>query len=202
MRIDNEFIAPAEPEEAWQLLTDLAQVAPCLPGATVESVEGDLLNGNVALRVGPMTMRYAGQAQFTFKDDANKVATIHAKGRDGRGGGSVEATIKAALEPAPGGSKVTLTTDLNLTGRVAQLGRGPISEVSAKLMVQFAECLAAKFQQAGPAASVDVAAAPGEPIDLLDRSVLPLRTIAWAAGGLAAVLVIVLGQRRWGRSRS
>lgn len=201
MRIENEFIAPATPDEAWELLTDLARVAPCLPGATVESVEGDVLNGNVALRVGPMTMRYAGEARFTFKDDENKVATIQAKGRDGRGGGAVDATIKASLEPAAEGSKVVLATDLNLTGRVAQLGRGPINEVSAKLMVQFADCLAATFdaEETSPTDAPPPVAA--EAIDLLDRSVLPTRTIAIGAGGLIAVVMLIIGRRWWRRRR-
>lgn len=201
MRIDNRFTVPATPDRAWAFLTDLARVAPCLPGATVDSVAKDVLCGRVALRIGPMSMTYAGEAAFVMKDDVNRIATIRAGGRDGRGGGAVKATIKASLIEVPGGSEVNLTTELALTGRVAQLGQGPIKDVSAKLMGQFADCLATRIDlPAGTdATDADAAApAPVEPIDLLDSSLMPPRALAGGAAALAAVvaLCVLLGRRR------
>ncbi|WP_148573561.1 SRPBCC family protein [Nocardioides caldifontis] len=196
MRIDNQFTVPATPERAWEFLTDLGRVAPCLPGATVESVVGDALTGRVALRIGPMNMTYAGEAKFVVKDDANKVATIEAGGRDGRGGGSVKATIKASLAEAADGTDVLLTTELGMTGRVAQLGQGPVKELSTKLMGQFAECLAARIDDPDHEAD-DEQPAPsrrgGEPveaIDLLDGAMPSPKVLTAAAG---AVVLVVLG---------
>ncbi|MGI5270422.1 SRPBCC family protein [Nonomuraea sp. CA-218870] len=199
MRIDNQFIVPADAERAWDFLTDLARVAPCVPGATVESIDGGALTGRVALRVGPMNMTYAGDARFVVKDDVDKVATIEVNGRDGRGGGSVKAKIKAGLTEVPGGTQVTLSTDLGLTGRVAQLGQGPINDLSSKLMRQFADCLASRIEAQAPAPALAAAAPatpPAEPINLLDGSLLPTKKIAGvAAGAVALALAVLLG--RW-----
>jgi uncharacterized protein len=208
VRIDNQFTVPATPERAWEFLTDLGRVAPCLPGATVESVVGDALTGRVALRIGPMNMTYAGEAKFVVKDDVNKVATIEAGGRDGRSGGSVKATIKASLSELADGTEVRLSTELGLTGRVAQLGQGPIKDVSAKLMTQFADCLASRIDEPPVAAPTDesTADAPAlsprsapqphqaaEPINLLDGSLLPTKTLAALVGVVAMVVAVVLG---------
>ncbi|MBB3040624.1 SRPBCC domain-containing protein [Nocardioides soli] len=213
MRIDNQFTVPATPERAWEFLTDLGRVAPCLPGATVESVAGDTLTGRVALRIGPMNMSYAGEAAFVVKDDESMIATIEAGGRDGRGGGTVKATIKASLAEAPGGTQVCLATDLGLTGRVAQLGQGPIKELSAKLMGQFADCLAARLEE--PATRPADAGRPGdtsppappvepvEPINLLDASPVSTKVLAGVAAVAVAVVVGILlgrvGRRSGGR---
>ncbi len=210
MRIDNRFTVPATPERAWGLLTDLGQVAPCLPGATVESVVGDALTGRVALRIGPMNMSYAGEAAFVVKDDANLIATIEAGGRDGRGGGTVKATIKASLVEVPGGTQVCLVTDLGLTGRAAQLGQGPIKELSAKLMGQFADCLATRLEEppdrpsdAGRSRAAPAPVEPVEPINLLDASPVPTKVLAGVAAVVAAVVVGILvgraGRRGCGR---
>lgn len=210
MRIDNQFTVPATPERAWEFLTDLGRVAPCLPGATVESVAGDALTGRVALRIGPMNMSYAGEAAFVIKDDANMIATIEAGGRDGRGGGTVKATIKASLVESPDGTQVCLATDLGLTGRVAQLGQGPIKELSAKLMGQFADCLAARLAEpadrpsdAGRARDATPPTEPVEPINLLHASPVPPKVLAGVAAVVAAVVVGLLlgraGRRRGGR---
>lgn len=211
MRIDNQFTVPASPERAWEFLTDLGRVAPCLPGATVDSVEGEALAGRVALRVGPMNMTYAGEARFVVKDDVNKVATIEAGGRDGRGGGSVKAKIRANLEEVSDGTQVTLSTELGLTGRVAQLGQGPINDLSGKLMRQFADCLAATMDSDGTAAPAGAAASAGaantsasalrptEPINLLDSALVPTKALVGAVGAIAALALAVLLGRRTGR---
>jgi|SRR5690606_15852470 len=203
MRIDNQFVVPATPERAWEFLTDLGRVAPCVPGATVESADGESLTGRVALRIGPMNMTYTGEAKFVVKDDANKVATIEVGGRDRRGGGTVKAKIKASLTEVPDGTQVNLSTDLGLTGRVAQLGQGPINDVSSKLMRQFADSLAAQIDRPAPApGSAPAPAAPvaeAEPINLLDSSLLPKKQLAGAAAGLVALVVAFLLGRSVGR---
>ncbi|MEV4105634.1 SRPBCC family protein [Nonomuraea sp. NPDC049649] len=203
MRIDNQFVVPATPERAWEFLTDLGRVAPCVPGATVESADGESLTGRVALRIGPMNMTYTGEAKFLVKDDANKVATIEVGGRDRRGGGTVKAKIKASLTEVPDGTQVNLSTDLGLTGRVAQLGQGPINDVSSKLMRQFADSLAAQIDRPAPVpGSAPVPAAPvaeAEPINLLDSSLLPKKQLAGAAAGLVALVVAFLLGRSVGR---
>lgn len=202
MRIDNQFTVPASPERAWEFLTDLERVAPCLPGATVESMEGDVLAGRVAIRIGPIGMAYAGEARFVVRDDENKVATIQAGGRDPRGGGTVAARIRASLVEDPAGSRVDLSTELDLTGRVAQLGQGPINEVSARLMDQFVACLAERIgAEPGTSPPDDRTAASAEPIDLLSGSVLPIRSLVLLAGGIAALVAAVLLGRRLRRRR-
>ncbi|MFC5821923.1 SRPBCC family protein [Nonomuraea harbinensis] len=200
MRIDNQFVVPATPERAWEFLTDLGRVAPCVPGATVESVEGEALTGRVALRIGPMNMTYTGEARFLVKDEVNKVATIEVGGRDGRGGGTVKAKIKAGLTEVSGGTQVTLATDLGLTGRVAQLGQGPIKDVSSKLMRQFADSLASRIDEPAPAVGSPVApAVEAEPINLLDGSLVPKKQLAGAAAGLVALVLAFLLGRSVGR---
>lgn len=195
MRIDSQFTVPATPERAWEFLTDLGRVAPCVPGATIESVEGEVLTGRVTLRIGPMNLTYGGEARFVVKDDLNKVATIEAGGRDKRGGGSVQAKIKADLVEVDGGTQVNLSTDLGLTGRVAQLGQGPINDVSAKLLRQFADCLAARIDEQAPTTAAADGTAAAEPIDLLDGSLVPKKLIAGGAAGVAALIVaLVVGR--------
>lgn len=204
MRIDNQFTVPAAPERAWEFLTDLGRVAPCLPGATVESADGEVLNGRIAIRIGPISMTYAGEARFVVRDDENRVATIQAGGRDGRGGGTVAARIRASLVEDAAGSRVDLSTELDLTGRVAQLGQGPIHEVSARLMDQFVACLVERIgaDSAGTPPPAGPAPSSAEPIDLLSGSVLPIRSLALVAGGLAGLVgAILLGRRLRRRAR-
>lgn len=220
MRLDSQFIVPADPQRAWKFLTDLNLVAPCLPGASVDSIEGDEVTGRVVLRIGPMNMTYTGQAHFVVKDDVNKLATIEAGGRDGRSGGTAKAKIKASLVGVPGGTRVDLSTDLGLTGRVAQLGQGPINDISSKLMSQFADCLASRIGQQTLGAFEDNAATSGgvgipttaaggrapakavEPINMLDASLLPKKIIAVAAAGLAALILVTLLGRRHGKKEA
>ncbi len=201
MRIDNQFTVPADLERAWEFLTDLPRVTPCLPGASVDAVNGETLVGKVAIRIGPMNLTYAGEAKFVVKDDLNKIATIEASGRDGRGGGAVRAKIKASIAAVPEGTQVNLSTDLDITGRVAQLGRGPINEVSAKVMEQFAGCLATTIASdtapesgAGETARTPGATPTAQPINLLDSSVVPAR-VRGAVAAIAGVLVLLAVRR-------
>jgi carbon monoxide dehydrogenase subunit G len=144
MELTNEFRVAVPVESAWDLLTDVERIAPCMPGAQLQEIEGDEYRGIVKVKVGPITAQYKGAATFTSKDDASHVAVLTAEGRETRGQGNASATITATLVPDGDGTKVTVLTDLTVTGKVAQFGRGVMADVSAKLLNQFVECLESK----------------------------------------------------------
>ncbi|HET6818566.1 MAG TPA: SRPBCC family protein [Mycobacteriales bacterium] len=141
MNLENEFTVPVPVDEAWQVLLDVERVAPCMPGATLTSVDGDEFTGTVKVKVGPITVTYKGEAKFLSKDDATHSAVIEAKGKESRGSGTAGATVTTTLVGEGARTKVRVVTDLNVTGRPAQFGRGVMSEVAAKLIDQFAKCL-------------------------------------------------------------
>lgn len=141
MELTNEFTVDVPVEEAWAVLTDIERIAPCMPGAALEEVEGDEYRGVVKVKVGPVTTQYRGTASFLERDaDAHK-AVLKAEGRETRGQGNASATISASLEPAGSGTRVSVVTDLSITGRVAQMGRGVLADVSTKLLGQFVTSL-------------------------------------------------------------
>jgi carbon monoxide dehydrogenase subunit G len=141
MNLENQFRVDVPVETAWAVLLDLERIAPCMPGAQLQEVEGDEYRGIVKVKVGPITAQYKGAAQFTEVDEAAHRAVIKANGRDTRGQGNASATVTAQLTPNDGGTLVQLTTDLTVTGKVAQFGRGVMADVSSKLLGQFVECL-------------------------------------------------------------
>ncbi|PCK23168.1 SRPBCC family protein [Rhodococcus qingshengii] len=143
MQLLNEFEVDLPIEETWRLLTDLEKVAPCLPGASITSKEGDDFYGQAKIKVGPITAQYKGKAQFTNLDAKNRTAVLLARGKDSRGQGDATATVTAKLTPHGAGTKVTVETDLALSGKVAQFGRGVLADVSGALMGLFAERLQA-----------------------------------------------------------
>lgn len=141
MELTNEFTVEVPVDEAWAVLTDLERIAPCMPGAALEEVEGDEYRGVVKVKVGPVTTQYRGKASFLERDaDAHK-AVLKAEGRETRGQGNATATITASLEAAGDGTRVSVVTDLSITGRVAQMGRGVLADVSNKLLGQFVTSL-------------------------------------------------------------
>lgn len=141
MELNNEFEVAVPVSTAWGVLTDLERIAPCMPGAQLEEVEGDEYRGLVRVKVGPITASYKGVAKFLEKDDAGHKAVLKAEGRETRGQGNASATITALLAESAAGTKVTVATDLNITGKVAQFGRGVLAEVSGKLLDQFVQNL-------------------------------------------------------------
>jgi carbon monoxide dehydrogenase subunit G len=141
MELTDQFDVGVPVETAWAVLTDLERIAPCMPGAQLTEVEGDEYRGTVKVKVGPITAQYKGVARFAEKDDGAHRAVIDAQGRDTRGQGNANATITASLEPNGDGTRVSITTDLKLTGKVAQFGRGAIQDVSGALLGQFVSCL-------------------------------------------------------------
>jgi len=141
MELTNDFRVALPVERAWAVLTDVEQIAPCLPGAQLQEIEGDEYRGVVKVKVGPITAQYKGQAKFLSLDPEAHVAVLRAEGRETRGQGNANATITATLTPDGEGTAVAITTDLTVTGRVAQFGRGVLADVSAKLLDQFVACL-------------------------------------------------------------
>ena len=141
MELTNEFHVPVPLERAWAVLTDVERIAPCMPGAQLEEVEGSEYRGGVKIKVGPITAQYKGKASFIEKDDVNHKAVLKAEGRDTKGQGNASATVTAVLVSVGSGTNVTVTTDLTVTGKVAQFGRGVMADVSKKLLEQFVHCL-------------------------------------------------------------
>src|SRR3954449_5531162 len=144
MQLENEFTVPAPIDEAWAVLLDVERVAPCLPGAAVEPGSGDdgEYNGTMTVKIGPITARYKGTVKVQESDEAARRAVMRAQAKDARGQGTASATITSTMEPAGEGTKVSVVTDMRVTGPAAQFGRGVMQDVSAKLMTRFADCLA------------------------------------------------------------
>jgi carbon monoxide dehydrogenase subunit G len=141
MQIDNSFRVDVPVDEAWQVLLDLERIAPCLPGAQLQEIEGDEYRGVVKVKVGPITAQYKGTAKFERVDDVTHTAILQATGRDTRGQGNASATIQLTLVPDADGTQVVVETELAITGKVAQFGRGVMADVSAKLLDQFVDNL-------------------------------------------------------------
>src|SRR5881227_4312456 len=141
MELTNDFRVAVPPSTAWDVLTDVERIAPCMPGAQLQEVEGDEYRGVVKVKVGPITAQYKGAASFVERDDTNLKAVLKAEGRDTRGQGNASATITATLAADGDGTRVTVVTDLHVTGKVAQFGRGVMADVSSKLLGQFVDCL-------------------------------------------------------------
>ncbi|HEY3470031.1 MAG TPA: SRPBCC family protein, partial [Amycolatopsis sp.] len=141
MRLDHEFTVPAPIGEVWQAVVDPERVAPCMPGATLTKVEGDKFSGTVKVKLGPISLLYKGNGEFLEKDEAAHKVTIKASGKDSRGAGTAAATVTLTLTEAEGGTHGAVATDLAITGKPAQFGRGLISEVGGKILDTFAGCL-------------------------------------------------------------
>ena len=152
IELDNSFTVPVPPEQAWDVLLDVERIAPCMPGASVTSVEGDEIAGQVKVKLGPLSLSYKGTAKFTEKDPASHTIAIEATGKETRGAGTASATVHASLKPddAEGQTTVSIHTSLNVTGRPAQFGRSLLPEVSGKLIDQFAANLSGADRQHEP----------------------------------------------------
>jgi uncharacterized protein len=142
MELDHSFTVPVPPDQAWGVLLDVKRIAPCMPGATVDEVEGDVVTGRIKVKVGPVQLTYRGTAKFTERDQASRTVVVEASGKETRGSGTASATVRSTLEPAGDGTEVTMHTTMNVTGRPAQFGRGVMVEVGGKLVEQFAQNLA------------------------------------------------------------
>jgi hypothetical protein len=167
MKIANEFTISAPLDDAWDVLTDLAQVVPLMPGAQLIGQEGDDYMGKVKIKVGPVITEFTGKAKFVDLDRENHRAVINARGREARGTGNAAAVVTAQLHPDGNNSRVTVDTDLKIVGKLAQFGSGMLQQVSEKLLGQFVESLEAKLagsaQPAAESAPTETPAAQQEP---------------------------------------
>jgi carbon monoxide dehydrogenase subunit G len=153
-QIVNEFTVNRPIDEAWPIICDVERIAPCLPGAQLEEIEGDIYRGKVKVKLGAVSTQFKGEAHFVDRDDANHKATLKAKGRDTGGRGNAEADIVAEAEAlSPTSTKCVVTADLHITGKVAQFGRGIMGDVSKKLMDQFAANLNTMLDEQGTTAA-------------------------------------------------
>lgn len=155
MELTHSFTVPMGADEAFQVLTDIERVAPCMPGATIDSVDGETFTGRVKVKVGPMQITYRGKAQYKELDTEQHRAIIDARGQEMRGSGTANATVTASLTDKGDETEVTVVTNLSVTGRPAQFGRGVMNEVGAKLLGQFADCLSQQLSGTQEDAEVD-----------------------------------------------
>ena len=188
MDLNHEFIVNVPVNDAWVILTDLERIAPCLPGAQLTEVEGDTYRGQVKVKVGPIVAQFKGQASFVTRDDAAHTASLKGEGRDTTGKGTASAIITAQLTAVtPTSTKCSVVTNLTISGKVAQFGRGALADVSDKLLAQFSENLnqlitSAPVATSAPAAEVATASpeirkiesAEVAPLDLLGTAGAPI----------------------------
>ena len=171
MELNNDFEVSAPIEKVWEVINNVELIAPCLPGAQLEEVENDEYRGFVKVKDGPITAQYKGVAKFVEKDDSNHRVVIRGEGRDTRGAGNAAADITASLESITEGTRVNVVTDLKITGKVAQFGRGVMADISKKLMGQFADNLSelvlAEGGNSQSSNSEDSSGQDSEAIDLL-----------------------------------
>jgi uncharacterized protein len=155
MELTQTFTVPVPIETAWKALNDPERIAPCMPGASLESVAGDSFTGSVKIKLGPIGLSYRGTARFVDVDPATRTVVIEGSGKDAKGNGSASATVTARLTEDAGTTTVATTTDLNITGKPAQFGRGVMNDVANKIVAQFAGNLATLLtsEEAAPAAA-------------------------------------------------
>ncbi len=163
MEMDHSFTVPVPPARAWDVLLDVERIAPCMPGATVEEFDGEVVTGRIKVKVGPVSLTYRGTAKFIERDPVAQVVVMEASGKETRGAGTASATVRASLEPESSGeaTKVTMHTTMNVTGRPAQFGRGVMVEVGGKLVEKFAENLAQLISGGGADGADGATAADG-----------------------------------------
>jgi uncharacterized protein len=170
MDLTHRFSVPTGVAEAWDAFNDLEGLAPCFPGATITSVEGDEFSGSVKIKLGPISLMYNGSGRYVERNDADRRVVIEARGKDKRGNGTATATVTASFAESGEQTDVEVLTDLVITGKPAQFGRGVISDVSDKLLDQFVSCVSGRFTgglgadglgaaETGPSANAVTAAA-------------------------------------------
>ncbi|GAA3833926.1 hypothetical protein GCM10022403_078580 [Streptomyces coacervatus] len=198
MELHHEFTVPVPVDDAWQTLLDIERIAPCMPGATVEEYDGKTVTGSVKVKVGPITVTYKGTAVFEEQDDSAHRMVLIASGRETRGQGTARATVTGSLTGRDGGTAVSVRTDLTVTGRPAQFGRGVMAEVGDRLVGQFAQCLSERLVE--PAGAVAEPPEETEPLDLFRTAGVPVAKRAAVALAAAVVVAVVFARvRRWRR---
>ena len=219
MELKNEFRVGVPIEQAWGTLTDVEYIAPCMPGAQLTEIDGEEFKGQVKVKVGPITAQYKGVAKFKEKDESQYRLVLDASGRDTRGAGNAAAEVTAEMTADGDGTNIVITTDLKVTGKVAQFGRGVMADVSEKLIGQFVESLEQKLlesserEQEPESKSEDDDSEPHaeaggdsgprkidmpepEPVDLLDTAGAPLFKRFGPFALIALVLVLLRRRKR------
>ncbi|MEU6372340.1 SRPBCC family protein [Streptomyces sp. NPDC046909] len=203
MELHHEFTVPVPVDDAWRALLDIERVAPCMPGATVADYDGKTVNGSVKVKVGPITVTYKGTAVFEEQDESAHRMVLIASGRETRGQGTARATVTGTLTEQDGGTAVSVRTDLTVTGRPAQFGRGVMAEVGDRIIGQFArnlaEQLGEKPREEALEGTREETPPVEEPLDLFRAAGVPVAKRAAVAGVL--VVALVLAVRRLVRRR-
>lgn len=213
MDLQNSFTVYADVDTAWNTLLDVEAIAPCMPGATLESVNGDEFTGNVKVKLGPVSMTYGGQAKFISKDEATHTAIIEGSGKESRGTGTAKALVTAAMTVAgPNATRVDVTTQLTITGKAAQFGKGVMQDVAGRLVGQFAANLegviAARSTAAVPKSAVSAAStaaptpAPAAPAAALDLGSVAMGPVLKRAIPVLIGVIVVAGIIIWLVNRS
>jgi carbon monoxide dehydrogenase subunit G len=224
VKLENRFTVPVPVDQAWRVLLDVERIAPCMPGATLTKVDGNSFEGTVKVKVGPINLTYGGKAHFVSQDEQTHVAVIDGSGKETRGTGTAKALITCRLVDRGESTEVEVDTDLNVTGKPAQFGRGVLADVSGKLVDQFAACLseeiragssraepssadeplfAAVAEELGapegvePLRTAPAPRPPAEAIDLLETAGAPvLKRLAPVLGALLLLVLLVRRLRR------
>ena len=211
MELKNSFTVPADVDTAWKTLLDVEAIAPCMPGATLESVDGDEFSGNVKVKLGPVSMTYGGQAKFLSKDEATHTAVIEGTGKETRGSGTARANVTTQMvSEGPNLTRVDVTTELTITGKAAQFGRGVMQDVAGRLGGQFAtnlegviasrttgasEVVPEQSEGAPVATEPRTIAAPAQPAEALDLGSVAMGPVLKRAVplivGIVAVVAII-----------
>ena len=219
MELKNEFRVGVPIEQAWRALTDVEYIAPCMPGAQLTEIDGEEFKGQVKVKVGPITAQYKGAAKFKEKDESQYRLVLDATGRDTRGAGNAAAEVTAEMTSDGDGTKIVIMTDLKVTGKVAQFGRGVMADVSEKLISQFVESLEQKLVESDVSETETPSAPNGdmstaendlsgdssgprkvdmpepEPVDLLDTAGAPLFK-RFGPFALVALVLVLLRRRK------
>ena len=205
MDLNHQFTVAVPVEDAWRILTDVERIAPCLPGAQLQEIEGETYRGVVKVKVGPIQAQFKGQASFIERDDAAHKVVLKGEGRDTTGKGNAAAVITAEMTAVDASNtSVTVNTDLSVTGKVAQFGRGAMADISDKLLAQFVVNLNALIaeQPATPAPAATAAAPTGgvrtiesaevAPLDLLSAAGSPILKRALPVGVVVVAVLVWL----------
>jgi uncharacterized protein len=207
MKLSNEFHVPVPVDRAWAVLLDVERVAPCMPGATLTAFDGGSFAGTVKVKLGPVSLTYAGKGSFVTRDFVERRVVIEASGKDSRGTGTAAATVTAELSPDGDGTRVRVGTELHITGAAAQLGRGMVDQVAGRLIAQFGDCLASTISAEAVAAEAVAAAVPagvagngsGKPHAMVPAEAQPIDLLQVSGAkrigryALVAVALVLLG---------
>jgi len=203
MDLNHQFTVAVPVEDAWRILTDVERIAPCLPGAQLQEVEGDTYRGVVKVKVGPIQAQFKGQASFIERDDVAHKVVLKGEGRDTTGKGNAAAVITAEMTAVDASNtSVTVNTDLSVTGKVAQFGRGAMADISDKLLAQFVVNLNALIAEQPATAAPAATAAPTEGVRTIDSAeVAPLDLLSAAGSPILKraipVVVVVVAVLVW-----